>query len=74
MLIRLFPDSLFDMANPVLNLAGILFSSAISFQVRVLGKLADGLLDCPFDFVEFACCLIVTLPGIPLKVSDSRPS
>jgi hypothetical protein len=59
MLIRLFADSLFDLANPVLNFAGILFSSAISFQVGFVGKLADFLLDCSFDFVELACGFIV---------------
>jgi len=44
MLIRLFPDSLFDLADPVLNFAGILFGPALSFQVGVLGKLATFLL------------------------------
>src|ERR1019366_1394456 len=52
MLIRLCSDSLF-------NFSGILFSSAISFQVGVLGKLAGLLLDCALDFVKLACCLIV---------------
>ena len=59
MLIRLCSDSLFNLADSLLNFSGILFSSAISFQVGVLGKLAGLLLDCAFDFVKLACCLIV---------------
>ena len=59
MLVRLFSDSLFNLADNFLNFSGILFSSAISFQVGVFGKLARLLLDCAFDFVEIACCLIV---------------
>ena len=59
MLIRLCSDSLFNLADNFLNFSGILFSSAISFQVGVLGKLAGLLLDCAFDFVKLACCLIV---------------
>src|ERR1039458_8653833 len=59
MLIRLCSDSLFNLADSLLNFSGILFSSAISFQVGVLGKFAGLLLDCAFDFVKLACCLIV---------------
>src|ERR1022692_202712 len=59
MLVRLFSDSLFNLADSLLNFPGILFSSAVSFQVGVFGKLARLLLDCAFDFVEIACCLIV---------------
>jgi hypothetical protein len=59
MLIRLCSDSLFNLADNLLNFSGILFSSAISFQVGVLGNLAGLLLDCAFDFVKLACCLIV---------------
>ena len=59
MLIRLFSDSLFNLADNFLNFSVILFSSAVSFQVGVLGKLAGVLLDCAFDFVKRACCLIV---------------
>ena len=59
MLIRLFSDSLFNLAAPVMNFACILFGSAISFQIKVLGKLADFLFDCSFNFVELACCFIV---------------
>jgi len=59
MLIRLLPDGFFNLAEPVLNFAGIFFSPAISFQVRVLGELANFLLDSSFDFVELTCCLIV---------------
>jgi hypothetical protein len=40
-----------------LNFSGILFSSAISFQVGVLGKLAGILLDCAFDFVKQVGCV-----------------
>src|ERR1035437_1358206 len=58
MLIRLCSDSLFKLADSLLNFSGILFSSAISFQVGLLGKLAGLLLDCAFDFVKLACCLI----------------
>src|SRR5271166_2736118 len=59
MLIRLLSDGLFNLADPVLNFAGILFSPALGFQVGVLGKLADFLLDCSFGFAKLACCLIV---------------
>src|ERR1019366_3746522 len=59
MLIRLCSDSLFNLADSLLNFSGILFCSAISCQVGVLGKLAGLLLDCAFDFVKLACCLIV---------------
>ena len=59
MLVRLFSDSLFNLADNFLNFSGILFSSAVNFQVWVFGKLARLLLDCAFDFVEIACCLIV---------------
>ena len=59
MRVRLFSDSLFNLADSLLNFPDILFSSAISFQVGVLGKLAGLLLDCAFDFVKLACCLIV---------------
>src|ERR1039457_822803 len=57
--ICLCSDSLFNLADSLLNFSGILFSSDISFQVGVLGKLAGLLLDCAFDFVKLACCLIV---------------
>ena len=40
MLIRLCSDSLFNLADDVLNFSGILFSSAISFKVGVLRELA----------------------------------
>src|SRR5208337_5042747 len=59
MLIRLLPDGFFNRADPVLNFAGVLFSSAISFQIGVLGKLANLLLHSAFDFVELACCFVV---------------
>jgi hypothetical protein len=43
MLIRLCLDSLFNLADSLLNFSGILFSSAISFKVGVLssGVLAE---------------------------------
>src|ERR1017187_1429679 len=59
LLIRLCSDSLFNLADNLLNFSDILFSSAISFQVGVLGNLAGLLLDCAFDFMKLACCLIV---------------
>src|ERR1035438_5857402 len=58
MLIRLCSYGLFKLADHVLNFPDTLFSSAIIFQVGVLGNFADFLLDCPFDFVELACRLI----------------
>src|SRR5665213_857372 len=58
MLIRLCSYSLFNLADDVLNFAGVLFSNAISFQVGVLRELARLLLDCAFDFVKPAGCLI----------------
>jgi hypothetical protein len=51
-LIRLFPGSLLNLADKVLNLARILFSSALIFQAGTSGKLASLLLDCAFDFVK----------------------
>jgi hypothetical protein len=59
MLVRLFSDSLFNLADSFLNFSVILFSSAVNFQVGVSGKLTRLLLDCAFDFVEIACCLII---------------
>ena len=59
MLVRLFSDSLFNLADSLLNFSGIIFSLAVSRQVRVAGKFAGLLLDCAFDFVKLACCLIV---------------
>src|ERR1019366_3776845 len=59
MLIRLFSDSLFNLADKALNFASVLLSSAIGLQVGAAGKFAGLLLDCAFDFVELACCLIV---------------
>src|ERR1039457_1737536 len=58
MVMRLLSYSLFNLANNVLDFSGILFSSAISLQVRVAGKFAGLLLDYAFDFVEFAGCFI----------------
>src|SRR5664279_300140 len=58
MLIRLCSYSLFNLADDVLNFSGVLFSNAISFQVGVLRDLAGLLLDCSFDFVKLAGCLI----------------
>src|ERR1017187_6820849 len=59
MLVRLFSDILFNLADNFLNFSVILFGSAVIFQVGVSSKLARLLLDCAFDFVEIACCLIV---------------
>ncbi len=59
MLIRLFAYGLFDLADDALNLSRVLFSSPIGFQVGVIGKFADFLFDCSFDFVDLAGCLIV---------------
>src|SRR5664279_4525491 len=58
MLIRLCSYSLFNLADDVLNFSSVLFSHAISFQVGVLRELAGLLLDCAFDFVKLAGCLI----------------
>jgi hypothetical protein len=58
MLIRLGSYSLFNLADDVLNFSGVLFSNAISFQVGILRELAGLLLDCAFDFVKLAGCLI----------------
>src|ERR1035438_4997564 len=55
----LFSDSLFNLADKTLNFASIFLSSAIGLQVGATGKFAGLLLDCAFDFVELACCLIV---------------
>jgi hypothetical protein len=57
-LIDLFAYSLFNLADDVLNFSGVFFSNAISFQVGVLRELAGLLLDCAFDFVKIAGCLI----------------
>src|SRR5664279_2514327 len=59
MLIRLFSDSLFNLADKALNFASVFLSSTISLQVGVAGKFAGLLPDCAFDFVKLACCLIV---------------
>src|ERR1039458_1197902 len=58
MQVCLFSDSLFNLADNVLNFARVLFSSAVGFKAGVVGKLAGLLLDCAFDFVNLACCLI----------------
>src|ERR1035441_3872886 len=58
MVMRLLSNSLFNLTDGVLNFSCVLFSNAISFQVGVLRDLADLLLDCAFDFVKVACCLI----------------
>jgi len=50
--------SLLNLASNVLDFPDILFSSAISLQIRVAGKFADLLLDRAFDFVKLAGCLI----------------
>ena len=55
---RLLSNSLFNLTDGVLNFSCVLFSNAISFQVGVLRDLAGLLLDCAFDFVKVACCLI----------------
>ena len=55
----LFSDSLFNLADKALNFASVFLSSAIGLQVGAAGKFAGLLLDCAFDFVELACCLIV---------------
>jgi len=55
LVIRLCPDGLLDLAYPLLSFAGILFSSAVSFQVGVFGKLARLLLDCAFDSSSTPC-------------------
>jgi hypothetical protein len=59
MVMYLLSYSLFNLAGNVLDFSGILFSSAISLQVRVAGKFAGLLPDCAFDFVKLACRLIV---------------
>jgi len=51
MLIRLFSDSLFNLADKTLNFASVFLSSAIGLQVWAAGKFASLLLDCAFDFV-----------------------
>src|ERR1017187_6696188 len=58
LLTRLCPDGLLDLAYPVLSFAGILFSSAFSFDVWVADKLPDLLFHCSFGFVQLACCFI----------------
>src|ERR1035441_146654 len=58
MVMRLLSNSLFNLTDGVLNFSCVLFSNAISFQVAVLRDLASLLLDCAFDFVKVACCLI----------------
>jgi len=55
---RLLSDSLFNLADDVLNFSCVLFSNAISFQVGVVRELASLLLDCAFDFVKVTGCLI----------------
>src|SRR5271165_7137476 len=57
--IDLLPDDLFNLADPVLNFADVLFSPTLSFQVGVVCYLPDCFLDCSFDFVELACCFVV---------------
>jgi len=57
-LLDLFAYSLFNLADDVLNFSGVLFNNAISFQVGVIRDLAGLLLDCAFDFVKLAGCLI----------------
>src|ERR1017187_990519 len=59
MLTRLFSDGLFNLADKALNFACVFLDSAISFQVGTASKVACLLLNCAFDFVELACCLIV---------------
>jgi hypothetical protein len=54
----LFAYSLFNPADDVLNFSGVLFSNAISFEVGVIRDLAGLLLDCAFDFVKLAGCLV----------------
>src|ERR1035438_5812052 len=58
MQVCLFSDSLFNLADKVLNFARVLFSSAVSFKAGVVGKFAGLLLDCAFDLVNLACSLI----------------
>jgi len=61
-----FSDSLFNLADEAFWTFPSFFScSAVSFQVRVSGKLTRLLFDCAFDFVEIACGLIV-----PAQVSS----
>src|ERR1039457_3008359 len=69
MQVCLFSDSLFNLADNVLNFARVLFSSAVGFKAGVVGKLAGLLLDCAFDFVNLACCLVARAQfhrGVPL--------
>ncbi len=54
MVMRLLSDSLFDLTDGVLNFSGILFSSAISLQIRVAGNFAGLLPDYAFDFAKLA--------------------
>ena len=49
MLIRLFSDSLFNLADKVLNFASIFLSSAIGLQVGAAGEFAGLLLDCALE-------------------------
>ena len=58
MWMRLLSYGLFNLAGNVLDFSCILFSPAISLQIRVVGHFPGLLLDCAFDFVKLAGCLI----------------
>jgi hypothetical protein len=74
MLIRLCPDSLFNLADSLLNFSGILFSLAVSRQVRVAGKFAGLLLDCALSVCDQVTPLWeISLPEAePLSTSIQR--
>src|SRR5271165_596752 len=52
-------DKVFNFADPVQSLAGVLFGIAICFQFGVVGNFPDGFLDRSLNLVKLACCLIV---------------
>jgi len=70
-LLHLFAYSLLNLADDVLNLSDVLFSNAISFQVRVIRDLTGLLLDCAFDFVKRAVVLSSVL-GFIVVLSSVR--
>ena len=56
---RLLSHGLFNLADKVLHFPGNLFRVAIRRHVGVVGNFSGLLLDCAFDFVKLAFCLIL---------------
>src|SRR5450756_1446751 len=54
----LFPDGFFSPADPFLNFASFLFRLPRDFQVGVVRRLSDLLLNFPLHFVELAFGLV----------------